>query len=988
MKRCLLALCLLYFTVLPVEEVTAQRLDHIQGEMLIQLRPEADMRRLLAEFNRFQGRNTHFRIVRQLQGPMRSWVCRFDHTRIHEGRLLERLRAHPLIENAQFNHFLTLRSTIPDDPDFARQWQYFNTGQGGGLPGADFDIDLAWDFTTGGRTPGGDEIVVCIIDNGVDLDHEDLRDNLWTNQAEIPGNRIDDDENGYIDDYRGWNTALQNDRIDLEPVDDIHGTPVAGIIGARGNNGKGVSGVNWQVRLMVVSGGTGVESEALEAYAYPLAQRRRYNASGGLEGALVVATNASWGRDFVDPSEFPLWCALYDTLGAAGILNIAATSNEEINVDEQGDMPTGCGSDFLIGVTNIDGNNDKIEKAGFGRRSVDLGAYGEDVWTLDRGNRYGRFGGTSAATPHVSGAVALLYGAACSRLQYLTQFDPPAAALLAKDYILRGAVPTGSLENITLTGGRLNILNSLALYLDECSACAPPSALRAAPLDETRTRLLWHQDPGVEKVDLRWRPAGATDWKVVRNVRSPFELEGLSACTAYEVQLSSTCGGRQSDYTPGFFFTSDGCCELPDRFRLSVRNEASAVVQWDLVDGAEAYQLRLRTLETGAEEQITVRSDIAFFNSLDACAAYEVAIRTLCPEGPSSFGKQITLSTLGCGSCLDLPYCTPDGADARQEWIDEVQLHTLEHFSGSDDGYGDFTGLPTTQLARGATYPITITPGFAGQRLFEYHRVWIDYDQDGAFQDTELVFDPDGVSRNPVSGSVEIPADALTGKTRMRVAMKFLDPAGPCGFIDRPFGEYEDYCVFIVEEEAPCSPALKPDTLSVGFETASLQWTSSENADSYLLRYRDQARSEWTVMTVDEPQAELEELSACTTYEVQVKSICGELYGPFDETFTFNTDCTTSTAPQGPTALERVGVFPNPTRRSVTVDLELRQALDRLQLTLFDLNGRPLQNRELRLGAGSHQLTIELDLLPAGVYWLRLQDEQGRSVTRRVAKID
>ncbi len=989
MKGCLLALILLTLLILPTLEVQGQRLDHVQGEILIQLKPKADIRRLLPAFNQFQGRNTSFRILRQLDGPMNIWVCGFDHTRIHEGKLLERLREHPLVERAQFNHFLRLRSNIPDDPQFAKQWQYFNTGQSGGLNGADLDMDLAWDFTTGGRTPGGEEIVVCVIDNGIDYEHEDLRDNLWTNRAEIPGNGIDDDENGYIDDYRGWNTALENDRIDLEPVDDVHGTPVAGIVGARGNNGRGVSGVNWQVRLMIVAGGTGVESEALEAYAYPLAQRRRYNDTNGGEGAFVVATNASWGRDFVDPAEFPLWCALYDTLGTAGILNVAATANEEIDVDEEGDMPTGCGSDFLIGVTNIDANNRKIWQAGYGRQSIDLGAYGEDVWTLDRDNRYGTFGGTSAATPHVTGAVALLYAADCSRLQYLAQFDPPAAALLAKDYLLRGVVPTGSLENITLTGGRLNILNSLALYLAECVGCGAPSALRADPIDETRVRLRWHQDPATDKVDLRWRAAGASDWKVVRNVRSPFDLEDLAGCTTYEMQLSGACGSTETGYTPGIFFTTFGCCALPARFRLSTRNAASAVLQWDRVDGADGYQLRLRQLESGEEKQITVRTDIAFFNGLDACAEYEVAIRTLCPDSPSAFGKSLPLSTLGCGPCFDLPYCTPEGAEASQEWIAEVSLHTLEHYSGPNEGYGDFTGMPTTQLARGASYPITITPGFAGQRLFEYHRAWIDFNQDGVFQSAEQIFDPGGVSRSPVSGSITIPDDAALGKTRLRVAMKFLDPPGPCGFIDRPFGEYEDYCVLIVEEEEACGTAFFPDTLAVGPYQASLQWAPVPEADSFLLRYREREQSEWTVLTMTEPRAQLEQLKACTAYEVQVKTVCREWYGPFAEAFVFETDCATSiNDPTRPAALENVWLFPNPARQFLTVDLELRQAQNSLQVILFDLSGRPVQRQEQALSTGAHRLQLDLGRLPAGVYWLRLLDDDGQAVTRRVVKVE
>ena len=272
----------------------------------------------------------------------------------------------------------------------------------------DLGMSQAWDITTGGRTSGNDTIVVCVIDNGLDTAHTDIKPNLWINKGEIPNNSVDDDNNGYVDDYHGWNSVRGNSQISEA---NYHGTPVSGIIGARGNNGVGVSGLNWNVKLMHVVGGFGAVSEdrILQAYLYPYRQRKRYNETQGKEGAFVVATKASWGLARVKPEEYPIWCAFYDSLGQVGILNVAATeSSQNIDVDVVGDMPTACGSPYLISVNSIDHSGQKAP-GGFGQKSIDLGAFGENVYSTIPGNNYGFERGTSFAAPQVTGAIALLY---------------------------------------------------------------------------------------------------------------------------------------------------------------------------------------------------------------------------------------------------------------------------------------------------------------------------------------------------------------------------------------------------------------------------------------------------------------------------------------------------------------------------------------------------------------------------------------------------
>jgi len=359
--------------------------------------------------------------------------------------LLEQLRNADLLTRWQHDRNVHPRN-IPNDPLFPEQWDMMRIG-----------MEEAWDRVTGGVTVNGDTIVVAILDTGFDTDHEDLISNLWHNQGEIPGDFIDNDQNGYIDDFLGLNTQTGDDQHE----EDVHGTAVAGIIGAEGGNGKGVAGVNWHVKLMLISG-IRKESDIIEGYMYIKALRDRYNASGGSEGALVVATNLSVGIDNALPADHMLWCDQYESLGNSGILGVCATTNTNSDVDMFGDMPTTCASDFMVAVTNTGMNDEKLMFAGYGKIHVDLGAPGTPTMTTAAAGGYDEFIGTSAATPHVAGAIALLYAVACNDIIALTTTEPDAVARQMKNLVLDFTDPIAGLQALTVSGGRLNVLNAVA----------------------------------------------------------------------------------------------------------------------------------------------------------------------------------------------------------------------------------------------------------------------------------------------------------------------------------------------------------------------------------------------------------------------------------------------------------------------------------------------------------------------------------------------
>jgi len=968
----------------------AQRLDHVQGQFLVQARDGADLKNWIRQHQSYQGTPTGLQVVKKVSEPADIWLVAFDHTRIPERSFLQTASRSADIAHLQLNHLVSLRSTIPDDPLFDQQWQYLNTGQSGGTPNADIDADLAWDITTGGLTFGGDTIVVCAIDGGLDLNHQDFGDNHWRNWAEIPDNGIDDDNNGYIDDFLGWNSNSDSD--DIQDFGG-HGTAVAGIIGAQGNNGLGVTGVNWDVQVMVVRNDFNTtEANVLQAYSYALSARKRYNETGGAEGAFVVATNASWGVDFGQPEESPLWCAFYDSLGQAGILNCGATINGNQNVDEVGDLPTACPSEYLIAVTNMNDLDQKVGSAGFGPINIDLGAPGAGAFNATTGNSYSPFGGTSGATPHVTGTIGLLYSAPCPNLVSLVDTDPAAAALLVRQAILDGVDPNPSLDGITATGGRLNVYGAMQALFIQCGGCLPPVSPEIGNVLDTSVQIRWNSLDSVETVNLRIRPADQSppaDWDTLGMVSSPLVLNGLSGCTAYEVQFQSICADDTTDFTTSTVFQTEGCCEPPSEIDLVLRTDSSAVFSWNAIFGATAYTLRYRAVgESDWNELSSITPGLAV-NDLQACTDYELQIRSRCGDiTGTDWSQLVTFTTLGCGACLDLIYCLPEGFNTRDEWIDSIQVHTLSNASGDNSGYGDFTGDSPLEMQAGTSYPVYLAPGFSGNAFEEFFRIWIDLNRDGAFDSSEVVFSSPSSSMEPVSGELFIPPGVPPGTTRMRIGMKFLElgEEETCEPEGLDFGEMEDYCIEL-QEALPCEvPALNGTT--IGNDFVSISWDPVPAASQYelSLSLEDSVLIE-TFTTADTTFGlAFEQLDSCSSYLLQVASQCaGSTSAPTLPLF-FDTPCISSIADPAGSAGLRLGVIPNPVAGpAITYRLFLQEGQQQVTLELWSLDGRLLQRQNgLRFAAGETYGSLPAGALPPGLYLLRLQLPDGRFAVQRV----
>ncbi len=576
---------------------TAEEMTYIDGEVMVQLKNKQSIDKLVGAYDFFQNNKEDVQVISE---RFHIYLLRFDGLKTTNRQVLSELRLHPEVVNAQNNHFIELRDgdeLIPDDTRFDEQWSMKNTGQNGGVPDADIDATDAWEITTGGLTVFGDTIVVAVVDGGAFLTHDDL--DFWKNRNEIPGNGIDDDENGYVDDYDGWNAYQHNGNV---PTTSSHGTHVSGIIGAIGNNDLGVAGVNWQVKILPVAASSTSESVVVEGLSYVYVVREQYDLSNGAEGAFVVADNCSFGVDHGQPENFPIWEAMYDSLGRLGVISCAATANANWNIDEEGDVPTAFTTDYMISVTNTTNLDAKRTSAGYGLTTIDLGAPGTSILSTVTNNTYGLKTGTSMATPHVTGAVAFMYAVADTSFMDFYNNNPGDGALLIKEYILNGTDTLPTLVGKTVTGGRLNLNKSALLLLDRPDLTVIPDSFYVELLINTTTAdTLTVVNTGSDTlhytIDIPDQPgwislsqtAGTLAESEFDDIRVSFDNNGLDTGD-YHCQIVVDAGEVGADTVPVtlFVYTDVGIREQNDvlsEFHVYPNPFSSTVIYLDFTSG-------------------------------------------------------------------------------------------------------------------------------------------------------------------------------------------------------------------------------------------------------------------------------------------------------------------------------------------------------------------------------------------------------------------
>lgn len=434
----------------------------------------------------------------------------------------------PNVEYAEPN-YIVQTALMPNDPDFSKLYGLHNTGQTGGTADADIDSPEAWDLQT-----GNSGVLIAVIDTGVDYNHEDLSANMWTNSGEIANNGVDDDANGFIDDVRGWD-FYSNDN---DPFDDHgHGTHVSGTIGAVGNNNIGVAGVNWNVKILPIkflgSGGSGTTAGAISSVQYAT-----------LIGVHIMSN--SWGGGGFSQ-------ALKDAISAAndaGILFVAAAGNSNSNNDVFPSYPASYDVPNVVAVAATDHNDLKASFSSYGANSVDLGAPGVNTYsTVPKGtcslcdpSGYKYLSGTSMATPHVSGVAGLIKA----------QF-PALTSDGIKARLLSGVDKIASLDGITITGGRLNAINTLETDTTPPSAVTDLAATNAGSNSVTLTWTATGDDGNIgtaSAYDVRYStsPIADANWdNAAKATNEPkpqasgnmetFKVTGLASNTTYYFAL-------------------------------------------------------------------------------------------------------------------------------------------------------------------------------------------------------------------------------------------------------------------------------------------------------------------------------------------------------------------------------------------------------------------------------------------------------------------
>ena len=320
----------------------------------------------------------------------------------------------------------------PNDPKFAEQWALNNLGQDGGKERADIDALKAWL-----KTRGSSEIVVAVLDSGVDYTHPDLVANIWFRPDNVP--QYKDDEIGTFNDFRGFNAAENFS----DPMDDNgHGTHCAGIIGAEGDNDEGIAGVNWNVEIMPLKfmgrGGFGTTKDAIEAINYAIDRKRN--------GVNVRVINASWGSTMYSK-------ALEDAIRAAGeegILFVAAAGNATTNNDKRPHYPSNYNLPNVISVAATDKNDNLTSFSNFGLKTVHIAAPGKDIMSTWLNDDYREASGTSMAAPQVAGVAALILAS-----------EPKLSVEKLRERILKSVDKIDSLNGKVENGGRINAAKAL-----------------------------------------------------------------------------------------------------------------------------------------------------------------------------------------------------------------------------------------------------------------------------------------------------------------------------------------------------------------------------------------------------------------------------------------------------------------------------------------------------------------------------------------------
>ncbi len=420
-----------------------------------------------------------------------------------------------------------------------------------------------------------------------------------------------------------------------------------------------------------------------------------------------------------------------------------------------------------------------------------------------------------------------------------------------------------------------------------CSATVP-TGLAASGVTSTSATLNWGAVTGAT-YDVQYRLVGSSTWTVVSTSAASTALSGLSASTQYEAQVRSKCTSTTSAYSASVTFTTSAGCvaTVPTGLAASAITSSGAALNWSAVTGT-TYDVQYRIIGGSTWTTVAASSNTTTLSGLTASTQYEAQVRSKCTSTTSAYSSSVNFTT----SQIQLVYCASKSSSVTDEYINRVQLGTINNLSGANGGYGNFTSL-STSVTKSSAYTITVTPTWTGSVYSEAYAVWIDYNIDGDFADAgELVWSKAASTTTPVSGTFTIPSTATTGSTRMRVSMKYNAIPTSCETLN--YGEVEDYTVSIQASGPDLQAPSAPTNLAASGITqtsANLSWTASTDNSGVVSGYDVRVNGVLSGSPTGTTYS-LTGLTASTTYSVTVTAK--------DAAGNFSTATSTSVTTLGP----------------------------------------------------------------------------------------